>query len=233
MRLSVVIPARNEEAYIAGAVKSVLEQDPPPDEVIVVDNGSKDQTAEQAAAAGARVVREPRPGVHHARQRGLIEAKGEIVAQIDADSRALPGWSRAILDAFEDPRVVASYGPLFLFEAPLLDRALARVGFPLFLRFLSALGQPNLSGANHAVRREEALKAGGYDRPYAEDVHLALKLKARGKVVYRPDQRVVTSGRRLKKGRFKMYAVHAKNIWRRLRGLPEDYGPDYFEEREG
>ena len=230
-RLSVVVPARNEEAYIGAALASILSQDPPPDEVIVVDNGSSDATASIAAAHGARVIRVEEPGVHRARQAGLQAARGAIVAQTDADSRALPGWTAAILAAFEEPGVVASYGPIELFEAPLLDRMLARYGFPLFLKLTHAMGHPNLSGANHAVLKEAALAVGGYDRPFAEDVHLGLKLKTRGKIRYRPDQRVTTSGRRLRGGRLKLYGVHAKNLWRRMRGLPEDYGEDYFAER--
>lgn len=231
-RLSVVIPARNEEDYIVAAVEHTQAQDPPPDEIIVVDNASTDRTAELARKAGARVVYEPKPGLHHARQRGLLEATGEIVAQTDADSHPLPGWTKAILDAFSDPEVVASYGPLELFEAPWLDRVLARYGFPLFLRFMHALGQPNMVGGNHAVLREAALAVGGYDRPFAEDIHLGFKLKEVGKIVYRNDQRVETSGRRLQKGRLRTYFLHAKNVWRRMRGLPEDYGSDYYEDRE-
>jgi len=233
-KVSVVVPARNEEAYIGSCLEALLAQDPPPDEVIVVDNGSKDGTAKIAAAMGARVVREERPGVHHARERGLEEARFEVVAQTDADTRVLPGWIASIKNAFEDPEVVASYGPVLLYEAPLFDRLLARYLFPAFLRLSALLGQPNLNGANHAVRREAALAVGGYDRPFAEDVHLARKLRARGgKIVYVPRQRVLTSGRRLKKGRLAFYGVHAKNFLRRLLGLPEDYGPDYFADREG
>jgi len=221
-KVSVVVPARNEEAYIGSCLEALLAQDPPPDEVIVVDNGSKDGTAKIAAAMGARVVREERPGVHHARERGLEEARFEVVAQTDADTRVLPGWIASIKNAFEDPEVVASYGPVLLYL------------FPAFLRLSALLGQPNLNGANHAVRREAALAVGGYDRPFAEDVHLARKLRARGgKIVYVPRQRVLTSGRRLKKGRLAFYGVHAKNFLRRLHGLPEDYGPDYFADREG
>jgi len=231
-RLSVVVPARNEEAYIGAALTSILSQDPAPDEIIVVDNGSSDATASIASKHGARVIRVEEPGVHRARQAGLQAARGLIVAQTDADSRVLPGWTAAILNAFEEPGVVASYGPIELFEAPLFDQLLARYGFPLFLKLAHAIGQPNLSGANHAVLREAALSVGGYDRPFAEDVHLGLKLKARGKIRYRPDQRVATSGRRLRGGRLKLYGVHAKNLWRRLRGLPEDYGEDYFAERD-
>ena len=227
-----VVPARNEEDYIGSCLDSILSQEPRPAEVIVVDNGSSDRTAAIARSRGARVVSEPRPGVHHARQRGLEAAGTELVAYTDADCRVAPGWIKAIEDGFKDPEVVEVYGPLELFEAPWLDRVLARWLYPAFLRVMDLLGQPNAAGANHAVRRDAALAVGGYDRPYAEDVHLTLKLKRVGKVRYLPGMRVMTSGRRLKRGRWKMYLVHLKNIWRRLRGLPEDYGDDYFADRE-
>jgi glycosyltransferase involved in cell wall biosynthesis len=83
-RVSVVFPAYNEEDGIAAAVADfgALEA---VDEVIVVDNNSRDQTALRAAAAGARVVHEPRQGYGHALRRGLAEAQGEYVVLAEPD----------------------------------------------------------------------------------------------------------------------------------------------------
>jgi len=231
-RVSVVVPARNEEEYIGACLDAILAQKPPPDEVIVVNNGSKDRTAEIAQAKGVRVIHEPRPGLHLARQAGLKAARYEVVANTDADCIVLPGWIEAIKEAFEDPKVVETYGPLELFEAPWLDKILAKHFYPVFLWIMARLGQPNAAGGNHAVRRETALAVGGYDVRYGEDLHLMMKLRKHGEIRYVPKQRVMTSGRRLKHGRWKLYAVHAKNIWRRIRGLPEDYGDDYYADRE-
>ena len=230
VRVSVVIPAYNEAGYIERALESVFAQDPPPDEVIVVDNASSDNTGEIAAAFGARVIREEKRGVHHARQTGLLAARYPVVAQIDADTLAQPGWMRAIKRVHADDEVLASFGPVGLYEAPLLDRLLAELFFTPFLWLGAKLGRPNLNGANHAVKKAAALAVGGYERPFAEDVHLGLKLVKRGRVVFVPDQRVLTSGRRLKKGRLAFYGVHLKNMWRRALGLPEDYS-GYFEGR--
>lgn len=83
-RVSVVFPAYNEEAGIAqaiadfGAVEAV-------DEVLVIDNNSRDATARRAAAAGARVVAEQRQGYGHALRRGLAEAQGEYVVLAEPD----------------------------------------------------------------------------------------------------------------------------------------------------
>ena len=83
-RVSVVFPAYNEQDGIAEAVADfgALEA---VDEVLVVDNNSRDATAARAAAAGARVVHEPRQGYGHALRRGLGEAIGEYVVLAEPD----------------------------------------------------------------------------------------------------------------------------------------------------
>jgi len=83
-RVSVVFPAYNEEAGVAAAVADFGAVDAV-DEVLVVDNNSRDETAAHARAAGARVVREPRQGYGHALRRGLAEAEGEYVVLAEPD----------------------------------------------------------------------------------------------------------------------------------------------------
>ena len=83
-RVSVVFPAYNEEAAIGAAVADFGSLDAV-DEVLVVDNNSRDATAARAAAAGARVVREPRQGYGYALRRGLAEAQGEYVVLAEPD----------------------------------------------------------------------------------------------------------------------------------------------------
>jgi glycosyltransferase involved in cell wall biosynthesis len=83
-RVSVVFPAYNEEAGIGQAVAEFGELDAV-DEVLVVDNNSRDTTSHRAEAAGARVVREPRQGYGNALRRGLTEAQGEYVVLAEPD----------------------------------------------------------------------------------------------------------------------------------------------------
>lgn len=85
--VSVVIPAYNAENYIAQAVDSVLSQTYAVDQVIVVDDGSTDATAEILARYGDRieVLRIPNGGVSNARNTGLGQARGELIALLDAD----------------------------------------------------------------------------------------------------------------------------------------------------
>jgi glycosyltransferase involved in cell wall biosynthesis len=101
-RLSVVIPALNEEEPIAQVVRECFATQLP-DEVIVVDNGSTDRTAERAREAGARVVSEPRPGYGRAcaagvRSLSLPQSGDEIVLFLDGDGSDCPELMPHLVD---------------------------------------------------------------------------------------------------------------------------------------
>ncbi|MEN3369820.1 MAG: hypothetical protein V7609_1963 [Verrucomicrobiota bacterium] len=94
MRISVIIPALNEEEPIADVIRACLTTSLP-DEVIVVDNGSIDRTAERARAAGAKVVAEPTPGYGRAcaagiRALSLPQSRDQIVVFLDGDGSDCP-----------------------------------------------------------------------------------------------------------------------------------------------
>src|SRR5215210_5395429 len=88
--VSVIVAALNEEAAIANVINSVPQN--LADEIIVVDNGSKDRTADVAAAAGARVVKEAIPGYGRAFRAGLrsISPKCDVVVFLDGDGSDCP-----------------------------------------------------------------------------------------------------------------------------------------------
>lgn len=80
-----IVPAYNAEAFIAEALDSAFAQDFRPLEVIVVDDGSTDRTAEIAAGYGVQLVQQPNRGPAGARNAGLARASGEYIAILDAD----------------------------------------------------------------------------------------------------------------------------------------------------
>jgi glycosyltransferase involved in cell wall biosynthesis len=90
--VSVIIPAFNAASYLADAITSCLQQTAMPQEIIVVDDGSRDDTASIAAQFGApvRVVRQRNAGEGAARNRGIAEANGKWLAFLDADDLWLP-----------------------------------------------------------------------------------------------------------------------------------------------
>jgi glycosyltransferase involved in cell wall biosynthesis len=90
--VSVIVPVYRGERHIAAALRSVAAQSVPNIELIVVDDGSDDASAEIAAAhGGAQVLREPHRGVSAARNRGAVASHGELIAFLDADDEWLPG----------------------------------------------------------------------------------------------------------------------------------------------
>ena len=90
MRVSVVIPALNEEEPIGDVVRAIPRA--VVDEVLVVDNGSTDGTAERARTAGARVIAEPRRGYGRACKAGIaaVAADCEIIVFLDGDGSDCP-----------------------------------------------------------------------------------------------------------------------------------------------
>jgi glycosyltransferase involved in cell wall biosynthesis len=101
--ISIVIPAYNAEATIGRVLGALAEQEPVPDEVIVVDDGSTDRTAELAADAGARVVRSTGSGyAGGARNRGWDEASGDVVVFLDADVVPSRGWGAGLRRALRE-----------------------------------------------------------------------------------------------------------------------------------
>jgi glycosyltransferase involved in cell wall biosynthesis len=92
LRISLVVPARNEADRLPRCLASVAAQTRQPDEVVVVDNGSTDATSRLAAEAGARVVHEPVPGIWPAAAAGYDAATGDVIARVDADTVLPPDW---------------------------------------------------------------------------------------------------------------------------------------------
>ena len=104
MRVCVVIPSLNDSAMLAGCLAALAKQTRAADAVIVVDNGSTDDTAEVARAAGARVVPEPLRGIFPATAAGFDAALADgadLIARLDADSVPPADWLARIVGEFE------------------------------------------------------------------------------------------------------------------------------------
>jgi len=118
--VSVVIPAFNAEAFIAQAISSVLSQIHEPVELIVVDDGSTDQTvpiADSIDDPRLTLVSGPNRGVSRARNIGLERAKGEAIGFLDADDYWLPKKLAVQLDALEDDPQLVAIGSLMRYES--------------------------------------------------------------------------------------------------------------------
>jgi len=203
IRFSVVIPALDERDYLGATLASLTAQEfDGPVEIIVVDNGSTDGTAELAARRGARVLHEPRRGVCAARQRGTAAARGEIVVSTDADTTHPTDWLSRIDRRFRaTPGAMAVAGPCRYASPPwwaALFPPLWFAGLGLVNRLCGWVGY--LSATNVAFLREGFP---GYDITLTQggdEVDLLRKLRRRGRVVWDPTIVVSTSSRRMNQG---------------------------------
>ena len=203
--VSVIIPARDEAERIAPCLRA-LRDEPDVHEVIVVDDRSRDGTAELARALGATVVEgsEPPPGwigKPWALQQGLECASGDIVVCLDADTRPRPGLVRALAAALDDGADFVTAGTRFV-----CDSAGERLLHPSLLASLVYRygradsvkpygGRIIANGQCTATRREPFLRAGGYGMAtghMTDDVALARALARKDwRVAFRDGSQVV------------------------------------------
>ncbi|WP_084195936.1 glycosyltransferase [Streptosporangium amethystogenes] len=192
-RVSVVIPARDEEARLGPCLSAVL-ADPAVTEVVVVDDESRDGTAELAARLGAKVlIGAPLPGGWVGKQwalrQGVEAAVGDVVVTLDADARPAPGLIgalAAVLDGYD----LVSVGPRYLCEGTAEQALHASFLATLVYRFgpIGPLTPPAphravANGQCMAFRRTAMLNVDGFARVrghLADDVALARTLAARG-----------------------------------------------------
>ena len=88
--VTIVIPCFNYSQYLGKAIQSVQAQQYSPFEIVVVDDGSTDNSAAVAETAGVRLIRQSNSGLGAARNTGLATAQGEFVVFLDADDELLP-----------------------------------------------------------------------------------------------------------------------------------------------
>jgi glycosyltransferase involved in cell wall biosynthesis len=109
--ISVIVCTRDRAESLKRCLQALKQLDYPNYEVVVVDNCSRDpRVAEVIHQSGFRYIREERPGLDWARNRGIAEAQHDIVAYVDDDALAAPGWLRGIARGFEDSEIMAVTG---------------------------------------------------------------------------------------------------------------------------
>jgi glycosyltransferase involved in cell wall biosynthesis len=179
---SVIVPALNAEATLPDLLAALKAQSgvPGPFEIIVVDNGSTDRTAEVARASGARVLHQPVRGPAAARNMGLASAKAEIIACTDADTIPTRRWLAALFSAFTDPQTIQATGPILGWQpsTPAERFACARQVFDCE-HTAAHPTHPFAHGMNVVVRRAAAREIGGWDETMTsgEDVDFSIRLR--------------------------------------------------------
>lgn len=197
MKVSVVIPAYNEEDYIGPCLESLKRQTVKPHEVIVVDNNSTDRTAEIARSLGAVVIHESRPGTIHARDTGFDAATGDIIARTDADTQCDPTWIESIQKCAQPTRWAAT-GPIY-YDSPFMENDSTFFDIYMHLNKLS-FGQNIWIGPNIMFSRDlwplMRGKVSKQGKKVHEDIDLALVAGEFTCIKYEPTITVHSSSRR-------------------------------------
>jgi glycosyltransferase involved in cell wall biosynthesis len=233
--ISVVVCAYNEARLLPACLYSLRAQTRPPDDILVVNNASTDQTGAVARAVpGVRVVEEPDKGLVVARETARRAARTDIVAYVDADCRAPITWLERVDAQFARPYPpVAVTGPYRFYDWDWTGRALVRmydltIAPPTHALVHNLLGLGAiLYGGNFAVRADALAAIGGFDRRiefHGEDTNLGRRLTPVGRVAICQDCWVWTSARRYHAmGTRAVFGLYVRNFWSEiLRHRPAD-----------
>ncbi|MFD0784036.1 glycosyltransferase, partial [Micromonospora azadirachtae] len=200
--VSIIVPAYNEQAGIVASVRSLANGDHRGIEVVVVDDGSTDGTADLVEALGlrnVRVIRKPNGGKPSALNTGIAHASHEIIVMVDGDTVFERDSVRRLVQPFADPSVGAVAGNVKVANrrGPLgwWQHIEYVIGFNLDRRLYETLGcMPTVPGAIGAFRRRVLLAAGGMsDDTLAEDTDITMAVLRGGwRVVYEKQARAWT-----------------------------------------
>jgi|WetSurMetagenome_2_1015567.scaffolds.fasta_scaffold377066_1 glycosyltransferase involved in cell wall biosynthesis len=199
MRFSIIVPVYDTSAHLQRCIQSLVTQDYPRDgfEILMVDNGSTDASPGiLRAAAGIRVLCESTRGSYAARNRGVREARGEVLAFTDSDCIPAPDWLRAIDHALQRHGTQVVLGC----RRPAHERGLARLLADYENKkdeFVFASEAPRSYYGftnNMAVPRETMARFGPFvERPRGSDtifVRRVVEGAGCGAVVYEPSMRI-------------------------------------------
>ena len=188
-----VIPTRDRIESLRRTLAALRAQDATFEwELVVVDDGSEPPVPEDVLEGlNGRVIRGPGKGPGTARNLGIADARGEIVAFTDDDTEPQPTWLRGAVDRLDaEPNAPGVEGPV---SSPPWD--------PLHEHSLAAETPGNYWTCNVAYRRDVLEQLGGFDEsfglPHCEDLDLAFRAMERGEIAFAPPMRIVHHPRKV------------------------------------
>lgn len=196
-KITVYIPAYNVAEFLAPCIEALLAQSQPANEILVIDDGSQDNSAEIASRyPQVTLIKHPfNKGLAAARNTALRSARNELVASIDADCVAAPSWLAELARNLADPAVVGVGGKLVEgVQRSTADRWRA-VHMPQHWGDNPIRGPRFLFGCNNLFRKSAVLAIGGYDekmRTNGEDTDLCARLRDRNaEFLYAPSAQAI------------------------------------------
>ena len=183
--VSVVVCTYNGSRTLQDTVMGLKQLEYPNYEVIIVDNGSTDGlTSEIAQQSGFRVIRTAPTGLSAARNAGLLESQGEIVAYIDDDAWPDPHWLHYLVNSFKTSDHCGIGGPNIQppGDGPIAECVANSPGGPAHIMLTDDIAE-HIPGCNMAFRKSQLEEVGGFDpqfRVAGDDVDICWRLQSRG-----------------------------------------------------
>lgn len=189
--VSVIVPVLNGERTLGDCLASLVRLGYPEErrELLIVDNGSTDRTAEIIAGYPVRHLREEERGRSQARNRGIRESSGEILAFTDADCVVTTGWLRELTRGFEDDAVAGVAGEILAYPPATPTQRYLEARHREWQKDALRLSRPFAGTPNVAFRREVFDRIGLFDPalPRAQDKDLGWRFFGAGlKLHYNP-----------------------------------------------
>ncbi|SKA13179.1 glycosyltransferase family A protein [Sediminibacterium ginsengisoli] len=234
-KVSVIIPALNEERYILRALQALVAQDYPDFEIIVTDNASTDHTSavvrrficsEAAGHIPIQLLYEQQRGTNFARECARKAATGSVIVQMDADCIPHKHWLRKGISLLLRGKHAAVTGPYYYFDAAWILRESTVLVQKWFYPVVNRLVQLNrrsaiLIGGNAFIRAGLLEAAGGYNTAltfYGDDIDLGGRLCRFGSVAYSPAITLPSSARRYHtSGFWKVNRKYQSCFWKTIR----------------
>ena len=212
-KVSVVIPAFNEEKYLSFCLSSFTKQTYKNFEIIVSDGGSTDKTVEIAKSYKVKVVIIPHSTVTIARQKGADQASGEIIVGADADTVYPPTHLEMIVSAFQkDQNIVAVGGGGEFEKQPWWAYSMWRIAYYIFGKLVQLFGFVIYVPAfNLSFKRDIFHRIGGYHTYLdfgGDELDILARLKRVGKVYFDIRLHPNPSSRRIRVGFWKLMIKH-------------------------
>ncbi len=216
--ISIVIPVRDEEAYLPACFDALFCQTTQKNiEIIVVDNGSTDNSERIAKAHGVHVIFEPIAGVGRARRVGTEAARGAYILHLDADTRLPDTYIDEALARFKkDRQLVCLGGQMYWYDASRMANSVRRVLYVLLTPIVRVMSRGALGpmGNNMMFLRSAYEQSSGFDETlqFGEDADLTRQLHRHGRVSLDLSLVCHTSSRRFTFT--KDFFIYCKNVCR-------------------
>jgi glycosyltransferase involved in cell wall biosynthesis len=185
LKASIIIPVFNSEKTLPACLKSLSQQSINPFEIIVVDDGSSDNSVKTAKAFNATVLKQEHAGPAKARNFGAKTAGGDVLVFIDADCVAEKNWLEEMIRPFHSPAVVGVQGA-YLTKQKSLTARFVQIEIEERYERMKRIGKIDWVGSySAAYRKKDFLEEKGFDESFpiasGEDPELSFKISKKGK----------------------------------------------------